>query len=411
MPAITIVSQYFYPEVAATGQLLTELAVELKKRGCEVRVITGQPSYARRGKLPKKEVYKGVEIRRVWNTSLNKNRKIGRILNYITFVTSALLAVLFSRKTPLLIVSNPPFLPVIGAAMKTLRGQRYVFLVHDVYPEIAVKLGYLKEDSIISKLWRKTNKWVCGCADVVIVLGERMKERVRGYVGKQEKLRVIHNWADGNFIKPLKKSDNDFCKKLGLEDKLVVLYSGNIGLFHDLETVIKAAKKLENEDIVFLFIGEGGKKEKLKKMTEELELKNVLFLPYQPYEKLPYSLTCGDISIVSLERGVEGLAVPSKLYAYLAAGSAVIALVGQGSEVCDIIEEYKCGFRVEQGDVEGLVKAIAALKEDEKLLEEMKANARRCFEENFEKEMAVDKYYKVVAGVNKLNVSERRKRR
>jgi len=399
MPTITILTQYFYPEIAATGQLLTELAVGLKNRGCEVRIITGQPSYTGGGKLPKREVYEGVEIRRVWNTSLDKNKKTGRLLNYVTFVISATLATLFSKKTPLLIVSNPPFLPIIGAIMKTFRGQKYAFLVHDVYPDIAVKLGYLKDDSLISRIWKTMNRWVYGCADVVVVLGEHMEKKVRNYIDLPEKLRVIHNWADGDVIKPLRNSKNDFCKDLGLEDKLVVLYSGNIGLFHDLEAVIKAAKKLENEDIAFLFIGEGGKKETLKRMAEKLKLNNVLFLPYQSIEKLPYSLTCGDISIVSLEDGVEGLAVPSKLYAYLAAGSAIIGLVGRGSEVSDIIEEHRCGFRVEQRDVEGLVKAVTVLKDDRKLLDEMKANARRCFEENFEKEMAMNKYYRVIASL------------
>ena len=227
-----------------------------------------------------------------------------------------------------------------------------------------------------------------------------MEEKVKGYIDRPEKLRVIHNWADGDFIKPLRKSKNDFCKTLGLEDKLVVLYSGNIGLSHDLETVIKAAKKLENEDIAFLFIGEGGKKEKLKRMAEKLKLNNVLFLPYQSIENLPYSLTCGDISIVSLEDGVEGLAVPSKLYAYLAAGSAIIGVVGRGSEVSDIIKGHRCGFQIEQRDVVGLVKAVTILKEDRKLLDEMKANARRCFEENFEKEMAMVKYYRVIASLS-----------
>lgn len=129
-------------------------------------------------------------------------------------------------------------------------------------------------------------------------------------------------------------------------------------------------------------------------------MKNVLFLPYQPRENLPYSLTLGDVSVVSLERGVEGLAVPSKIYSYLAAGQAIVGLVGGDSEVARIIRECSCGYRVEQGDVEGFIEALSMLQADQGLLERMKHSARKYFEENFEKEKAIDKYLEMVKSVN-----------
>jgi glycosyltransferase involved in cell wall biosynthesis len=401
-PKITILSQYFYPDVASTGQLMTELALGLKERGCDVRVITGQLSYYKKGKLPAGEDYGGVSIKRVWHTRWDKNKKIGRALNSITFFIFSFFAVSFSRNVPLLIVSNPPFLPLVGTLLKAFRGQKYIFLVHDVYPEIAVKLDYLSERGLITRLWKWANKAIYARADFIVVLGEYMEKEVRKKLRDTGKTQVIHNWADKDFIVPIKKEENSFCKKYGLENKLTVLYSGNIGLSHDLETVILAANGLrDNMDIIFVFIGEGGKKAKLVKMAEDFKLENILFLPYQPQENLPESLTCGDIAVVSLKKGIEGLGVPSKLYTYLAAGQAIAGIVGEKSEITDMIKKCNCGFRVNQGDFEGLIKLLKRLYGDQKLLNETKGNARKCFEENFDKEMAVDKYFEIVREINR----------
>jgi glycosyltransferase involved in cell wall biosynthesis len=267
---------------------------------------------------------------------------------------------------------------------------------------MAVKLGYLSEKGLIAKIWERVNRAIYSRADFIAVLGEYMEKEVRKKLKDPGKIRVIHNWADKDFIKPIKKEENWFCEKYGLEKRLVVLYSGNIGLFHDLETVILAANRVKDKrDIVFVFIGEGGKKAKLMKMVEDLKLNNVLFLSYQPKENLPLSLTSGDISVVSLEKGIEGLAVPSKLYTSLAAGQAILGLVGEKSEIADVIKKYNCGFRVDQGDVEGLIKILERLYNDQKLLNEMKSNARKCFEENFDKAMAIDKYFEIVREVNR----------
>jgi glycosyltransferase involved in cell wall biosynthesis len=398
---ITILSQYFHPEVASTGQLMTELAVGLRKKGCEVRVITGQPSYLKdEGKLPNKEYYHDIEIKRVWNTRFDKNKNVGRALNQGSFFISAFTSILFSRQThPLLIVSVPPFSGVLGAFMKIIKKQKYAFLVYDIYPDIAVELGYLKKDGIIARVWEMVNRVVYDKADLIITPGEKMKEKISKYTSDSSKVEVIHNWADKEFIKPLKKEENWFRKQHGL-DHFVVLYSGNIGLGHDLETIIYAAKELEKEDIKFIIIGEGGKKGKLIQLAKELRLSNILFLPFQPKEVLPYSLSAGDVSIVSQEKGLEGLAVPCKLYTSLAAGQAIIAMVGEYSDVAEIIEKYECGIRVDQRFIDGFVEAVRTFRLDKRLLNRMQKNARKCFEQNFDRNQAEIEYYNIVTRLN-----------
>ena len=174
------------------------------------------------------------------------------------------------------------------------------------------------------------------------------------------------------------------------------MYSGNIGLFHSLEILVEAADKLKDEKkIKFVFIGEGGKKKKLMIMAEQKKLGNVLFLPYQDKKVLPYSLTCADLSVVSLEKGLDCVAAPCKLYTSLAAGAAILGITDSTSEVAQIIKQYNCGFNVEYNDVLKIVDIVKKLIEKRDKLNSLKENSRRCFEQVFQKDKMIKKYYKL----------------
>lgn len=397
---IRFVLQYFYPEVASTAQLMTQLAEELVKKGVSVKVLSGQPSYVSRKKIASREVYNGIEIERMPCTRFEKNSFLGKMMNWISYTILVFFKLLFSRDHSLLfIVSTPPFLFVVGYLLKIVRRQKYVCLIYDLYPDIAEKLGYIKDGSLISRLWDSANKAFFRKANLVIVPCENMRELVEGKISKNGVV-VIHNWADGEFIKPINKKDNWFAKRYGLADKLVVLYAGNIGLFHQLETLVEAAEKLKESDYLrFVFIGEGGKKKKLMEMVERKGLKNIMFLPYQNKDALPYSLTCSDISVVSLEKGLDCVAAPCKLYTSLAGGQVIFGLVDKTSEVAKVIEEGNCGFYFDQDDVKGVVQMLNRLKQDDKLKQLLQGNARRCFENNFKKEKMIEKYYQALKKV------------
>ena len=208
-----------------------------------------------------------------------------------------------------------------------------------------------------------------------------------------EKVHVIHNWADPSFIRPLARCENPFVREQGLSGKLVVLYAGNMGRFHDLETLLEAAVRLEaREEVVFLFIGGGAKKKRLISYASQKHLKNIQFLPYQPADDLPRTITAGDVGVVSLERGTEGLCVPSKLYTYMAGGLAILALTGPESEVADIVERHECGARASQGDVDRVVSLLELWLEDPELLEEHKSRSRQCLVDEFARGHAVRRY-------------------
>jgi glycosyltransferase involved in cell wall biosynthesis len=392
---ITMVSKYFYPEPCSTGQLLMELGPELQRNGRNVKVLTGQARLGGRGKLLPHGNYDGIAIRRLWCTKFDNERVIGKAINRITFTTSVLLDLLLSKEPLLLVTSDPPFLCWASMASKKIRGGKVIYLLHDIHPDASVKLGYLNKRGLIRKSWDWLNKQAYEEADFIVVLGNYMKHAIekRFNGNNSNKIRVIHNWADGDFIKPMRQRNNWFRKKLGLENKFVVQYSGNIGRYHYFETALRAAERLKHlKEVGFVFIGEGDKKRKILQMARDLKLDNITFLPFQPREYLPYSLTCGDVSLVTLERGMEGLSVPSKLYTSLAAGQAIWALVGSDSEIAEIVEEYNCGFRTDQHDVDTSVEMLTRLYNNRRLLARIKGNARRCFERNFNKKIAMEKY-------------------
>lgn len=397
---VTILSQFFYPETASTAQLLTELAIDLNHHGIEVLAYTAQPSYHRRVKLPRRQVYRGVRIYRLFSTQLSKERLLGRLLNAITFCLSVLARLLFSRQRPgdlLLVTTTPPFLGWVAWLVHIFRRRRYILLIHDIYPDVAVKLGYIKDRGLPARMWRWMNQRTFRRASGIVVLGAHMHRKVQKACSRVPPVHVIHNWADGSLIRPQRKEVNPFARAHGLEGKFVVLYSGNLGQAHDLEVLVDAADRLQDvQELVMLFVGEGAKKAELVSAVTERGLKNVSFLPPVPYEELPHSLSAGDVGVVALERGVDGLCEPCKLYGYLAAGLAILALVGRESEVAEIVTRHRCGYRLDQGDVDGVVRTLRHLVAHREELEEMKRSARKCLEQFYDRRIAVGKYLDVI---------------
>lgn len=397
---VTIVSQPFYPETAATAQLFTELAVDLTGRGLEVRAYAAQPSYHRRQKLPKRETHQGVRIERLWATQFGRERLLGRLLDGGTFSLSVFLRLLLSRQRPgevLLVTTNPPILGWVAWLARLLRKRRYMLVIHDLYPDVAEKLGYMRANGLLARMWRSANRRAYRRSSGIVVLGESMRDTVLKAYGPLPHVHVIHSWADGSAIQPLPKGENPLARAWGLDGPFVVLYSGNLGQAHQLDVLVKAAERLQDIlEVVIVFIGEGAKKAELVFMVQELGLRNVLFFPPVPYGELRHSLGLGDIGVVTLERGVEGLCEPSKLYGYLAAGLAILALVGERCEVAEIVKKHRCGYRLDHDDAAGVVRVVRHLAGHRAELEEMKRSARECLERFYDRRVAVEKYLDVI---------------
>lgn len=408
---LTIFSQYFYPEMISTGHLLTELVVELARKGIKSSVICAQPTYYSNDKLDKKIIYNGISIRRTVNTQFDKNSLKGKLFNSFSFFISALLIALKEKgKSPIVLVTNPPFLGLVGLICKICKRRSYILIVHDLYPDIIVNMGYLKHDSLLTLLWNKINKRIYNAASFVVVLGRDVQRRIHDQVPSeiQKKIKLIPNWADPELIYFIDQSCNPFIKEQGLDGKYLVQYSGNMGLTHDMETIIEAAKMMHNnETIHFILIGGGGKLAKIKKMAEDYGLKNMTFLEYQPRESLKYSLSASHVSLISLERGAEGLSVPSKLYGIMASGRPIIAIMPENTEVALTLNEYQSGLITPPKDVASLVNKITWMQENNDDREAMGKRAYRAFLDNFTVKHCAEQYYNLIQRIpledHKLN--------
>jgi glycosyltransferase involved in cell wall biosynthesis len=282
-----------------------------------------------------------------------------------------------------------------------IRGWQYTYIVHDLYPDQPVELDYFDKDGFVDRTWWLLHRRAFLAATAVVALGPVMKDRICRRVGPQfdaSKVEIIHNWEDEDFIKPQSKSDNQFSKEHGLVERFTVLYSGNIGYFHDLETLVRAAAEFDDENVQFLIIGEGDNKENIVSLAEKLGLNGgtVQFLPYQPWEVLPDSLTSADVSVVTVKQGFEGVCVSSKLYTALAAGEPVLTIAQPADDESRIIEQFDAGTHVPQGDVSGVVAAIETWRDNPDIAARQGANAREAFEENFTADASIDQYYELL---------------
>jgi glycosyltransferase involved in cell wall biosynthesis len=384
----------------STGHILTELLLELSARGLKSSVVCAQPTYYSRDILKRRIDHRGIDIIRTSNTQYDKNSSKGKILNSASFLLHAMaLSLKLGIEGPVLAVTNPPFLGVLGPILKRLKGRCFILIIHDLYPDIAVNMGYLKAGSPVTTLWKLVNQWVFRKASFIVVLGRDMKELLRSRLPGKEGAKVVYipNWADPMIISPIGRAENPLIKSLGLENAFIVQYSGNMGLTHDMETIVEAAHELREDNAThFVMIGGGGKLEKIKGMARGYELSNMTFLPYQPRENLKNSLGASDVSLISLEEEAQGLSVPSKLYGAMASGRPIIANVPGDSEVAMTLREFNCGIVTRPKDVAGMVNAIWSLKSNEAERKAMGERAYKAFLENFTVQKCADQYYKLI---------------
>jgi glycosyltransferase involved in cell wall biosynthesis len=405
---ICFFNRSYWPDQAATGQLLTELAEDLVGRyGCKVTVVAGRPLRSS-GRVASSlapvdvESHGGVTILRANGTRFDPQRLAGRVANYLSYFASASLAQFRLQRPDVVVSLTDP--PIVGlAALWTARryGARFVFLCEDVFPEvIAVLDGF--HNTTVNRTLDRVSRYLLREADAIVALGDRMRLRlVEEKEADPARISVIHNWADCEAIAPGAK-DNAFARAHGLIDKFVVMHSGNVGMSQNLDVVIDAAARLQSSDrIRFVIVGDGAKRESLERAAQDRQLTNIRFLPYQPKALLHESFAAADAFLVSLKPGIEGYIVPSKLYGILAAGRPYIAAVDPSCEVAAIARHYGCGLLAAPGDPDALAAAVVALSDDAATARHMGQRARAAALQ-FDRRVAVDTYYHLFARVARL---------
>lgn len=395
-----VVSELYYPEETSTGYYLTRIAEGLTDK-FEVKAISGQPNYSARGtKAPKREVRKDVEIFRVAGTTLDKNVIALRLINMATLGISVFLTAVrrFRAGDRVLVVTNPPSMPFVIALASLFRGSAYSLLIHDNYPEILIAAGKLHEHSLPVRVHAFFNRWLYKHASRIIVVGRDMLELVRRKTeGFDVPITVIPNWAELETVSPSKRAGKALLAELGIEDKFVILYAGNMGPPNDIESVIEAAEKLlPEEHFHFVFLGAGAKKPLLVKEVEARSLENVSVLEPKPRSEQIVFLNACDVSLVSLVDKMLGVSMPSRTYNILAAGKPIIGITQSGSEVERIISEEQVGWNVRPNDPDRLVGVIREAYSRRAELPAMGRRARAAAETKYSLETAIEQYREAI---------------
>ena len=400
---IGILCQYFYPEYVSTATLITELALGLKQKGLEIGVVCGYPQEFINDNMSKIQVnenLEGVEIKRVKYSTFNNKSKLGRIFNFFSFFLSMLTKFFYLRHFKIIIVySNPPILPLITYLLKKIYGTEFIFVAFDVYPDNALKIKSIKENGSIHKLMKFINKRVYSHANYIVLLGNEMKDYVLSHnIAKSSKnLKVIPNWFTNEKTVKSNRVVNNEIKEIKDNYKFIVLYSGNMGAVQDIETILKGILRFKNyEDIFFIFSGHGSKVEYVKNFIRTNRILNSKvfgFLKGQDYVDV---LSISNLCLVSLEKGIEGLGVPSKTYGYLAAGKPILSIMCHETDIAKDLLSFECGVNILQGDITSFVSGVNRYYLNFKLAEVESRNARKLYETKYTKDIGIDKYYELI---------------
>lgn len=398
---VLIITQFFPPDYAATGQLIEELARDVgQQSSLDIKIFTGQPGYAfRTPKAPRQEQLDKIQVKRTRISQISLGPIRGKTINGVIFFLRATLHLLrhYYSQDLVVVTTAPPFLPLLGYLTHLFFRLSYVCIVYDLYPEVAIALRIVSKSHWLIKLWQRANRLTWHHAKGIVVLTPEMKDRLLAVCPElRDRITVIHSWADGDHIVPRPKQGNWFAEKYNLVDKFTVLYSGNMGRCHDMITIIHAAQYLQGQPIQFVLIGDGAQTLTLRQEVSRLQLTNIIFLPYQDRDVLPYSLTACDLSLITMAEGMEELIAPSKFYSTLAAGRAVAVICPQSSFLRKLVTKAKCGRSFHNGDSYNLALFISCLSHQPELSQSMGEAARQYFCANFTKEMASRKYLEVL---------------
>jgi glycosyltransferase involved in cell wall biosynthesis len=363
--SIVFLNRFYWPDVAATAQMLADLAEDLASAGWSVTVITSRGSYALDRKLlPGREQHNGVDIIRVSGTRFGHARTFGRALDYASYMVGALIQLLLLPRQSLIVaMSDPPLLVSLAVLTARIRGGRTVYWVQDLFPQLAARLGVFASNGFLYRTSDAIARFLHAKCDAVVALGPRMAENMIAAGASPQRTTFVHNWADAAAIRPVPPSENRFMTSHSLVGKFVVLYSGNAGRAHCFDAVIEAMRRLRDEpDVVFLFVGGGNRLPEIKTAAKRWHLRNVRFLDYVPRELLAQSLSAANVSLVTEEPDAAGLLVPSKTYGILASGRPVVFVGCPRSDVATIVRDACCGTIVAPNDPAALVETIRRLK-------------------------------------------------
>lgn len=394
---LLFLNRSFWPDLEATGQLLTELCTDLSAPH-EVTVVAG-PSYhvplAQRG-LWHRDALGAVTILRTWGTRLPKERLLGRLLNLGSYYLLAGIGAL-RLPAPEVIVAetDPPLLGVLAAALKRRWGCRFIYYCQDIYPDVAEVTGAVRSQALLA-LSARANRLAYAHADAIVVLGEDMRRRLVRKGVPAAKVVVLPNWVDCDAVRPVATS----ALREQFGDRFVVMYSGNLGLAQPFATILDAAARLRDVPrVLFVFIGSGARRTWIEQRATTTDLPNVCFLPYQPKNQLAESLSAADLHLVPLSAGLAGCLVPSKVYGVLAAGRPFVAMMDAEADIAVLARESAVGYVAPPDDAPALERVVRHAVAHPEELRAMGLRGRALAEQRFHRALRTRQFADLVASL------------
>src|SRR5438552_4013594 len=367
---ILLLNLYFPPDTSATAKM-AQTVVDALCTQHDVTVVCGRPSYdptERRGwRLWQTEKRGTLRIVRVGSTAFPRFNMKKRVLNYLSYVALAVPRALFVPCDAVLAMTDPPFEGIVGAFVAMLKSKPYLYNIRDMYPDMAVG-GSIVEPGMMARVWERMHRWALRRAACVVVLGEDMKNRILAKGIAAEKLEIVR---DGTEIAGVDAAqlDEQVIQAVRGDFRFVLLHAGNIGFYGAWGTLLTAAKRLAADGVGFVFVGEGAQRDALA--AEATGISNVKFVPFFAGSKIPSVLAAADAHLITVKRGLEGVVVPSKMYAILAAGKPIVAVAPQETDVASLGEKMGFSIGVNPDCPDDLAKIIRQLARDPARVERM----------------------------------------
>lgn len=374
---ILLLNLYYPPDTSATAKM-AHTVVDTISTHHRVTVLCGRPSYDPTERRPwrpyQTENADLVRIIRAGSTEFPRFSMKKRLMNYLSYVLLAVPRALVLDCDVVVAMTDPPFQGIVGAFLAMLKRKPYVYNIRDLYPDMAVG-GHILTAGVLTRIWEKLNRWALGRAERVIVLGEDMRTRIIAKGVEPSRIVVIR---DGAEILPPGKSlpppDPEVIGAIRRGFSFVLLHAGNLGFYGAWNTLVTAARKLANEGVGFVFVGDGAERAAVEAAAAGAA--NIRFLDYFPAAKILSVLAAADAHIVTVKRGLEGVVVPSKMYGILAAGKPIVAVAPQETDVASLGEKQGFAVVVDPDKHAELVSVTRRLMADGKKLQAMEAAAR-----------------------------------
>jgi glycosyltransferase involved in cell wall biosynthesis len=373
---ILLLNLYYPPDTSATAKMAA-MVVEALGAKHQVTVVCGRPSYDPSERHPwylyRREERGNVTVLRTGSTDYPRFKLKHRVLNYLTYAALAVPRTLFSSADVVLAMTDPPFEGIVGAFVALLKRRPFVYNIRDMYPDMALGGGIIPAGRA-TRIWERLHRWALRRATRVIVLGEDMRERIIAKGIDATQVSIVRDGVDIPGHQAPLRVDPAVLSAIRGDAQFVFLHAGNLGFYGAWETLIAAARQVQDDGIDLVFVGQGA--QHVRVQSAAAGVKNVRFLPFFPPQKIASVLAAADAHVVTVKRGLEGVVVPSKLYGILAAGKPVLAVARGSCDASRIVERQGCGLTADPDDRLAVARAMREMARNPSVISEMSGRAR-----------------------------------